>query len=223
MNFYIRKNSTLPKLIVEVFIDDGNSFWSSNDDFSASTITFNMKSEETGFYTIINKPVSVKVKRSTNSGPIKSYYLETQFTQKETSKLGSYITEFKIIGQRGTEILPIQNEIIVNVIDSFANPDMCCRPNVRVSPTPQPTPTSSIGIRCELVVVGTTNEITPTTTPSGTPTITPSNNAPTLTLTGLYFNGSIGAGYSATISESYNSHIGVSFTDVLSTTTTLLL
>ena len=116
MNFYIRKNSTLPKLTVEVFIDDENSFWSSNDDFSASTITFNMKSEETGFYTIINKPVSVKVKRSTNSGPIKSYYLETQFTQKETSKLGSYITEFKIIGQRGTEILPIQNEIIVNVI-----------------------------------------------------------------------------------------------------------
>ena len=86
MNFYIRKNSTLPKLTVEVFIDDENSFWSSNDDFSASTITFNMKSEETGFYTIINKPVSVKVKRSTNSGPIKSYYLETQFTQKETAQ-----------------------------------------------------------------------------------------------------------------------------------------
>ena len=97
MNFYIRKNSTLPKLTVEVFIDDENSFWSSNDDFSASTITFNMKSEETGFYTIINKPVSVKVKRSTNSGPIKSYYLETQFTQKETSKLGGYISEFKIV------------------------------------------------------------------------------------------------------------------------------
>ena len=92
MNFYIRKNSTLPKLTVEVFIDDGNSFWSTNENFSASTITFNMKSEETGFYTIIGKSVTVKEKRTNDDGPIKSYYLETQFTEKETSKIGAYIS-----------------------------------------------------------------------------------------------------------------------------------
>lgn len=129
MNFYIKKNSTLPKLTVEVIVDDRNSFGSTHESFSSSTITFNMKDEETEIYKIIGKSVFVKEKYSTGDSPLKSYYLETQFTSKETKDIGSFLGEFKITNSNGTEILPIENEIIINIIDSFANPDLCCRPN----------------------------------------------------------------------------------------------
>jgi hypothetical protein len=130
MNFYIKKNSTLPVLTVEVIVDNGNTFGNTNESFSASTITFSMKDEETNIYKIIGKSVSIKEKYSTGDSPLKSYYLETQFTLKETIKVGSFIGEFKIINDQGTEILPLQNEITINIIDSFADPNLCCRPNL---------------------------------------------------------------------------------------------
>ena len=130
MDFYIKKNSTLPKLSVEVTIDSETSFRDTYRSFSASTITFNMKDEETGIYKIIGNSVIVKEKESTGDSPLKSYYLETQFTKKQTSKIGSFVGEFKISGDRGNEILPIKNEIIINIIDSFSDSDFCCRPNL---------------------------------------------------------------------------------------------
>jgi hypothetical protein len=130
MNFYIKKNSTLPKLTVEVIVDSRTTFGNTNESFSSSTITFNMKDVETDIYKIIGKSVSIKEKYSTGDSPLKSYYLETQFTLKETIKVGSFIGEFKIINDQGTEILPLQNEITINIIDSFADPNLCCRPNL---------------------------------------------------------------------------------------------
>ena len=130
MNFYIKKNSTLPKLTVEVIVDSRTTFGNTNESFSSSTITFNMKDVETDIYKIIGKSVSIKEKFSTGDSPLKSYYLETQFTLKETIKVGSFIGEFKIINDQGTEILPLQNEITINIIDSFADPNLCCRPNL---------------------------------------------------------------------------------------------
>ncbi len=130
MNFYIKKNSTLPVLTVEVIVDSRTTFGNTNESFSSSTITFNMKDVETDIYKIIGKSVSIKEKYSTGDSPLKSYYLETQFTLKETTKVGSFIGEFKIINDQGTEILPLQNEITINIIDSFADPNLCCRPNL---------------------------------------------------------------------------------------------
>ena len=101
MNFYIKKNSTLPKLSVEIIIDNEVSFRNTYESFSASTITFNMKEKETGFYKIIGKSVTVKEKETVNDSPLKSFYLETQFTKKETSKLGTFLGEFKISNDKG--------------------------------------------------------------------------------------------------------------------------
>jgi len=90
MNFYIKKNSTLPVLTVEVTVDEGTTFRTTNDSFSSSTITFNMKDENTDIYRIIGKTVTVKEKYTTGDSPFKSYFLETQFTSKETIKVGSF-------------------------------------------------------------------------------------------------------------------------------------
>lgn len=177
MNFYIKKNSTLPVLTVEVTVDEGTTFRTTNDSFSSSTITFNMKDENTDIYRIIGKTVTVKEKYTTGDSPFKSYFLETQFTSKETIKVGSFFGEFKIVNSNGTELLPIQDEIIINIIDSFAEPDLCCRPNrgedpiVFPSETPNPSPSVS---PTPSVSITTTPTPSVTTTNTPTPSITPS-------------------------------------------------
>ena len=177
MNFYIKKNSTLPVLTVEVIVDNGNTFGNTNESFSASTITFSMKDEETNIYKIIGKSVTVKEKYTTGDSPFKSYFLETQFTSKETRKVGSFFGEFKIVNSNGTELLPIQDEIIINIIDSFAEPDLCCRPNrgedpiVFPSETPRPSPSVTPTISVTSTVTPTPS-VTLSTTP--TPSLTPS-------------------------------------------------
>lgn len=128
MNFYIKKNSTLPKLTVEVIVDSRTTFGNTNESFSSSTITFNMKDEDSDIYRILDKPVSVVENYFTGDGP-KSYHLKYQFTKKETSKIGSFIGEFKITNNNGTYELPINDEIKISIIDSFSNSDFCCRPN----------------------------------------------------------------------------------------------
>lgn len=173
MNFYIRKNSTLPKISVEVFTDSNDSFRNNYDSFSSSTITFNLIDENTNNYKYIGIPVVVKEKPSTGDGPTQ-YYLETQLNKSQTKKIGSYIGEFIIENDKGKTILPINNKLKVFVIDSFSNSDLCCRtnrneevifPTETSKPTQTPTPTISQ---------------TSTTTPSPTPTLT---NTPTQTQT----------------------------------------
>jgi len=164
MNFYIKKNSTLPVLTVEVTVDEGTTFRTTNDSFSSSTITFNMKDENTDIYRIIGKTVTVKEKYTTGDSPFKSYFLETQFTSKETIKVGSFFGEFKIVNSNGTELLPIQDEIIINIIDSFA-------PIVFPSETPNPSPSVS---PTPSVSITTTPTPSVTTTNTPTPSITPS-------------------------------------------------
>jgi len=128
MTFFIKKNSTLPYLSVEVFVDGGTQYRNFTDSFSASTITFSMKDEDSDIYRILDKPVSVVENYVTGDGP-KSYHLKYQFTKKETSKIGSFIGEFKITNNNGTYELPINDEIKISIIDSFSNSDFCCRPN----------------------------------------------------------------------------------------------
>lgn len=175
MDFYIKKNSTLPILSIEVFIDDDVSFRNTSDSFSSSTITFDMRDESSGLYRIINKSVTVVDRYSTGDSPLKSYYLQTQFTEKETKKIGSFIGEFKITNSDGVNILPISENIVINIIDSFSEPDLCCRPN-RGEPkiqfpseTPRSTPSTTPS-------TSPSNSVTPSNTPSisVTPSITQS-------------------------------------------------
>jgi len=193
MNFYIRKNSTLPKISVEVFTDSNNSFRNNYDSFSSSTITLNLIDEGTNSYRYIGIPVIVKESPSTGDGP-KQYYLETQLNKKQTKKTGSYVGEFIIEDDKGKTILPINNKLKVFVIDSFSNPDLCCRtnkneeiifPTETSKPTQTPTPTLS-NTPTNTTTPTLSNTPTNTTTPtlSNTPTNTPTNTTtPTLSNT----------------------------------------
>ena len=163
MNFYIKKNSTLPVLTVEVVVDSRNTFGNTNESFSASTVTFNMKDIYTDFYYIIGHPVTIKERYTTEDSPLKSYYLEVQFTERQVSKIGNFVGEFKIENDLFTEIIPIEDKIFINIIESFVDPDSCCieddsiifpTETPRPSITPSPSPAAPIGCDDSLTAEG---------------------------------------------------------------------
>jgi hypothetical protein len=147
MEFFIRKNATLPILQVDVIKDGKLDYNFKLETLSASTVTFSMVDVDTNFYKVANALCTYE--SETNS----VYY---QFTKRNTKNIGRYEGEFKVTNSQGSVILPLRDRLYVNVIDSFVDPDFCCVGGVIPSFTPVPTPT-------------------PTPTPSPTPTISPAS------------------------------------------------
>jgi hypothetical protein len=128
------------------------------------------------------------------------YLIYYQFTPRDTNKVGRYQAQFLLRNDEGTLILPIREQLFVNVQESFIADDLeysscyvvdfpCCVvdpiPVPTITPTPSVTPTIT-------PTPSETPTSTPTNTPTETPTITPSvtvtmtptetpTNTPTLT------------------------------------------
>ena len=179
MEFYIRKNATLPYLKVLVHKDGRNQFNQFANDISGSTITFSMYDEETGVYKILDRPASIMSNGYINP----EYYVYYDFRKTDTKKEGRFIGEFKIINFQGTIILPVRETLYINVLSSFADSDTCCRPN-RGEPSiifPTQTPKNTV---TPTISVTPTQTITPTSTVTPTPSVTPTQTiTPTSTVT----------------------------------------
>ena len=119
MEFNIKKNATLPILKVEIskdgrsdfnlnsFLDSDYTFYISLYDKSADKILFASKecyvtSEFSGFE---GKTL---------------YYLNYQFTNKDTLKTGKYEVQISVTSDNGVIILPLQEKFYVNIVDSFS-------------------------------------------------------------------------------------------------------
>jgi hypothetical protein len=205
MNFFIRKNSTLPVLKVQVFKDSRNNFREFDNGLSGATVTFSMYNESTGVYKIVDRPASVEV---ITGNTVTEYYVYYQFRKTETKNIGGYIGEFKITYPTSEIIVPVREKLHIDITDSFADSDTCCRPNRGQRPVIFPTETPR-----------PTNTNTPT--PSQTPTLTPTTTqgSVTIQLDGLYGDGSIIAGYLARASTSVDVDVQIDFVDSLGTLT----
>jgi hypothetical protein len=117
MEFFIRKKATLPILEVDI-IKDGRLDYNHKLNLSAGTITFSMRDVDTGFYKVTNGTCYY----STENESV--YY---QFTKRNTSTIGRYEGEFNITTSQGLVILPLRDRLYINVIDSFVDPEFCCR------------------------------------------------------------------------------------------------
>jgi hypothetical protein len=148
MEFNIRKNATLPYLEVDLFKSGRLDYNFKNTNLSEATIYLYMKNVETGIYKIA-KGVCVYSQENNSI-----YY---QFTKKNTSDIGRFEVEFRVLNNQGEIILPLTEKIFVNILESFSNSDFCCGP-YNINPTPIPTVTP-----------------TPTPTPTQTPTPGPAN------------------------------------------------
>jgi hypothetical protein len=190
MEFFIKKNATLPLLKMAVVRDGRNDYNNMMDFIEQSSIFFSMVSVDTGIPKISTRPagfVSVEL-LDPNADP--EYFVYYQFTPRDTNKVGRYQGQFLFRNDQGTMILPIREELYINVQESFIADDLeytscyvvdfpCCI----VDPIPAPTTTTTTTIDVTDTPTPTpTNTVTPTVTPTETPTNTPTNT-PTVTPT----------------------------------------
>ena len=118
MEFYIKKNATLPVLKVEV-CKDGRSDFNLND-FLNSDYTFyiSLFDKSTDKILFASKECDV----TTEVSPFENktlYFLNYQFTNKDTFKTGRYEVQISVATENGVIILPLQEKFYVNILDSF--------------------------------------------------------------------------------------------------------
>jgi hypothetical protein len=115
--FYINKNSTLPLLKLELINDGRTDYNKFYEYIQNSTVTFNMVNLENDVIVIANQEAWVLPKENSADD---EYYLCYAWKARDTKKTGKYIGKFTItfgdeIGG-GTLIVPIQNELIINIL-----------------------------------------------------------------------------------------------------------
>lgn len=121
--FFIKKNSTLPKLKFAVSENLLLKYDISDEMLENCAVTFSMQDAETGVYKIANKGADLLVNTDFAANPDDAKYnLAYKFSMNDTSKPGTFLGEFKVdfLGedQCGKITFPVTNKIIIIIQDS---------------------------------------------------------------------------------------------------------
>jgi len=125
MEFFIKKNATLPVLKMQVVKDGRSGYQQLMQDLEVSTIFFTMINVETGVPKIVSAPCSI-VSLILPEGAATEYYIYFQFNTRDTNTTGRYQGQFLIKNDEGNLILPIREELYINIQDSFISETACC-------------------------------------------------------------------------------------------------
>ena len=180
MEFYIKKNATLPLLKLQVVKDGRSDYNKFMDLIEVSSLFFSMVDIATGIPKISSRPAGFVEKVFIDPNAEPEYYIYYQFSNRDTSKVGRFEGQFMLRSPEGVLILPIREKLYINIQESFIADDLeynscyvsefpCCVngpatttstttpcPSCPVCPTPTPLPTT------------TTTTISPTTTTTTT-------------------------------------------------------
>jgi hypothetical protein len=126
MEFYIKKNATLPVLKMQVVKDGRAGYLQLMEDLEVSTIFFSMIDVETGIPKIVSAPAEIVALIMAEDGAPTEYYIYFKFTARDTNTPGRYQGQFLIKNDEGNLILPIREELYINVQDSFISETACC-------------------------------------------------------------------------------------------------
>ncbi len=118
MEFHINQHATLNKLKLELIQDGRNDFHKFHEKIQNADIYFTMTDVVTGVKRIAKKVAGIEQVDPVNCVG-EEFYLVYQFTQKETAVAGRYVGKFEIdfLDGSGTLIVPIREELFVNVLD----------------------------------------------------------------------------------------------------------
>ena len=125
MEFYIKQNATLPVLKMQVVKDGRAGFLQLMEDLAVSTIFFTMIDVETGIPKIVSAPCGI-VPLILPLGATPEYYVYVQFTARDTNTPGRYQAQLLIRNDEGNLILPIREELYINIQESFISETACC-------------------------------------------------------------------------------------------------
>tara|TARA_R110000803_G_scaffold199186_1_gene263137 strand:- start:178 stop:567 length:390 start_codon:yes stop_codon:yes gene_type:complete len=126
-HFFIKKNSELPILQMKVINDGRNDYKKIFENLENAAITFSMKNVDNGRFKVFNKPGLIIPVEDEACGDVE-YYIGYKFSKTETNTAGCYQGEFKIdfLEDGCTIILPIYEDLYINVGDSFVNSRIVC-------------------------------------------------------------------------------------------------
>ena len=146
MEFFIKKNATLPVLKLQVVKDGRSDYNRMMDLIEESSIFFSMIDIETGIPKLVTRPAGFvnKIMLDPNASP--EYYVYYQFTNKDTNRVGRYEGQFLLKTNEGNLILPIREKLYINIQDSFISDDLpyescyvsefpCCIPSNPITTT----------------------------------------------------------------------------------------
>ena len=125
MEFFIKKNATLPVLKMQVVKDGRSGYLQLMQDLEVSTIFFTMVEVETGIPKIVSAPAEI-VNLILPEGSDPEYYIYFKFTSRDTNTPGRYQGQFLIKNDVGNLILPIREELYIHIQDSFISETACC-------------------------------------------------------------------------------------------------
>ncbi len=126
MDFFIKKGATLPLLKMEVIQDGRSDYMSFMNELDTYSIYFNMYEEKFGAPKIISAPADIVSKKNVNEGAPTEYYVYYKFTEKDTNTPGRYLGEFTFSNSNGLLILPLRDQLFINIVDSFSKKKSCC-------------------------------------------------------------------------------------------------
>ncbi len=119
MEWFIKKNSTLPIFQVEIS-QNGRSDFNEIQNLSGVTAYISLFDSETEKYRVTSKPCYITTSASTTNSQNIIYYLNYQFTNREVSKEGRFKVKISLSDSQGEVVLPLKEDVFVNIIDSFS-------------------------------------------------------------------------------------------------------
>jgi hypothetical protein len=125
MEFYIKQNATLPVLKMQVVKDGRAGYIQFMEALEVSTIYFTMIDYETGIPKIVSAPCEI-VNLILDPGAPAEYYIYFKFTSRDTDTPGRYEGQFLIKNDEGNLILPIREQLYINIQPSFISETACC-------------------------------------------------------------------------------------------------
>lgn len=121
MNFFIKKNSTLPELIYPLTQKTLEYYNITADMLDNVAITFSMINAETGIYAIANNPANLIITVLRPEYPDDLIYaLSYRFKLKDTRKVGNYVGEYVLdfLGNENCGKIKLPVDDVINIIIS---------------------------------------------------------------------------------------------------------
>jgi len=121
-NFFISKNSTLPKLKLPLLQSIREQYNITDEMLENVGVTFSMKNIESGIYHIANTPADLVINDNLDKYPDEEKYtLEYKFKLRDTKNLGRFEGEFKVdfLDNNGKITLPNNQPINIIIGDSM--------------------------------------------------------------------------------------------------------
>lgn len=124
MEFFIKKNATLPVLKINVIKDGRSDYDRTMRYLNETNIFFSMVDTQTGIPRISSRPAGLMKKEQLSTSAETEYYVYYQFTPFDTKKVARYKGQFLFRNDTGIMTLPLNQDIFINVTESFIIDDV---------------------------------------------------------------------------------------------------